>query len=47
MEASHPAVLSSIADKKLLDDEVKAALEAALKAFGERFVGAAKAGAAA
>jgi F-type H+-transporting ATPase subunit alpha len=43
LESRHPAVLSGIAEKKILDDEVKNALEAALKAFGEQFVGSAAA----
>jgi len=33
-------VLTGIAEKKTLDDELKAALEAALKEFGNRFTGA-------
>jgi F-type H+/Na+-transporting ATPase subunit alpha len=40
LETSHPAVLNGIAEKKTLDDEVKGALEAALKEFGNRFTGA-------
>jgi F-type H+/Na+-transporting ATPase subunit alpha len=40
LETSHPAVLSGIAEKKILDDELKAALESALKEFGNRFTGA-------
>ena len=39
LESRYPAVLSGIAEKKILDDEVKGALEAALKAFGEQFIG--------
>jgi F-type H+-transporting ATPase subunit alpha len=39
LESRHPVVLSGIAEKKILDDELKGALEAALKAFGEQFVG--------
>ncbi len=39
LESRHPAVLSGIAEKKILDDELKGALEAALKAFGQQFVG--------
>jgi F-type H+-transporting ATPase subunit alpha len=38
LETRHPAVLSGIADKKILDDEVKGALEAALKDFGQQFL---------
>jgi len=39
LESRHQTVLAGIAEKKILDDELKAALEAALKAFGEQFVG--------
>ncbi|MEQ1756816.1 MAG: F0F1 ATP synthase subunit alpha [Vicinamibacterales bacterium] len=39
LESRHPGVLSGIAEKKILDDELKSSLEAALKAFGEQFVG--------
>ena len=42
LEASHPAVLTGIAEKKTLDDETKTALEAALKEFGNRFTGSQK-----
>ena len=34
---AHPSVLTGIAEKKILDDEIKAALEAALKEFGKQF----------
>jgi F-type H+-transporting ATPase subunit alpha len=37
LETRHPGVLAGIADKKTLDDEVKAALEGALKEFGQQF----------
>ena len=47
LETSHPNVLTSIADKKTIDDEAKAGVEAALKEFGQRFAGSAKATAAA
>jgi hypothetical protein len=41
-------VLTGIAEKKILDDEVRGALEAALNEFGKQFISAAKpAGAAA
>ena len=30
-------MLTTIAEKKILDDELKAALEAALKEFGQQF----------
>jgi F0F1-type ATP synthase alpha subunit len=36
-------VLASIAEKKILDDEVKAALEAALEEFGKDFAARAEA----
>jgi F-type H+-transporting ATPase subunit alpha len=38
LETRHPAVLTGIAEKKILDDEVKGALEAALKDFGQQFL---------
>ncbi len=37
LETSHPQVLSSIAEKKILDDEVKAAMKAALEDYGKQF----------
>ncbi|HVQ41097.1 MAG TPA: F0F1 ATP synthase subunit alpha [Vicinamibacterales bacterium] len=37
LETSHPQVLSSIAEKKILDDDVKAALQAALEDYGKQF----------
>ncbi|MGE0394194.1 MAG: F0F1 ATP synthase subunit alpha [Vicinamibacterales bacterium] len=39
LESRHPAVLTSIAEKKVLDDEIKAALKAALTDFAKGFVG--------
>ena len=39
LESRHPLVLSSIAEKKVLDDEVKGALVASLKDFAQAFVG--------
>jgi len=42
LETGHPGVLTGIADRKTLDDELKAALEGALKEFGNRFTGAQK-----
>jgi len=39
LETRTPGVLTGIADKKILDDEVKAALEAALVEFGKQFSG--------
>jgi F-type H+-transporting ATPase subunit alpha len=38
LETRHAAVLSGIAEKKILDDDVKAALEAALAEFGKQFM---------
>jgi F-type H+-transporting ATPase subunit alpha len=37
LETRHAGVLTGIADKKILDDELKGALEAALKEFGQQF----------
>ena len=37
LETSHPTVLRSMAEKKILDDEVRGALEGALKEFGQHF----------
>jgi F-type H+-transporting ATPase subunit alpha len=37
LETRHPGVLTGIADKKVLDDELKGALEGALKEFGQQF----------
>jgi F-type H+-transporting ATPase subunit alpha len=37
LETSHPQVLSSLAAKKQIDDEVKAALKGALDEFGKQF----------
>jgi F-type H+-transporting ATPase subunit alpha len=39
LEARHPRVLAGIAEKKILDDELKGLIEAALKEFGQQFVG--------
>jgi F-type H+-transporting ATPase subunit alpha len=39
LEARHPTVLTGIASKKILDDELKGLIEAALKEFGQQFVG--------
>jgi F-type H+/Na+-transporting ATPase subunit alpha len=38
LETSHPQVLATIAEKKILDDEVKAALKAGLEDYGKQFV---------
>ena len=37
LETRHPGVLTTIAEKKILDDDVKAALDTALKEFGQQF----------
>jgi F-type H+/Na+-transporting ATPase subunit alpha len=37
LETRHAAVLSGIAEKKIIDDELKALIEAALKDFGQQF----------
>jgi F-type H+-transporting ATPase subunit alpha len=49
LETRHPSVLTGIAEKKILDDDLKPALERALNDFGQQFgaVRAAGAGAAA
>jgi F-type H+-transporting ATPase subunit alpha len=39
LDARHPDVLSGIAEKKILDDDLKAKLEAALKDFAKQFTG--------
>jgi F-type H+-transporting ATPase subunit alpha len=38
LETRHPGLLSGIRDRKILDDELKASLQGALKEFGEAFV---------
>ena len=45
LEARHPRVLAGIAEKKILDDDLKALIEAALKEFGQQFVGSTQAAA--
>jgi len=37
LETRHAAVLSGVAEKKIIDDELKAGIEAALKDFGQQF----------
>jgi F-type H+-transporting ATPase subunit alpha len=37
LETRHAAVLSGIAEKKIIDDDLKAGIEAALKDFGQQF----------
>ena len=43
LETRHPGVLTGIAEKKTIDDELKALLESALKEFGRQFAGSAQA----
>jgi F-type H+-transporting ATPase subunit alpha len=47
LESRHAAVLSGIAEKKILDDDLKAALEKAVNEFGQQFGAVRAAGAAA
>jgi F-type H+-transporting ATPase subunit alpha len=47
LESSYPTVLTGIAEKKILDDDLKASIEKALNEFGQRFGAARAAGAAA
>ena len=42
MERRHPEVLTQIAEKKILDDQVRPALEACLSEFGKQFSGSAQ-----
>jgi F-type H+-transporting ATPase subunit alpha len=42
-ETRHPEVLRDIAEKKTLDDQLRAALDAALEEFGRQFIGSAPA----
>ena len=42
LESRHPGVLTGIAEKKILDDEIKAGLESALKEFTQQFAAAAR-----
>ena len=39
LEARHSGILAGIREKKILDDNSKAAIESALKEFGQQFVG--------
>ena len=41
LETQRPAVLSAIAEKKILDDEIKPQLAAALEEFGKQFAASA------
>jgi len=45
LERHHPEILTQIAEKKILDDQLRAAIEAALEQFGRQFVGPAQAAA--
>jgi F-type H+-transporting ATPase subunit alpha len=47
LETRHPAVLNGIAEKKILDDELRAALERAMNEFAQQFGAVRAAGAAA
>jgi F-type H+-transporting ATPase subunit alpha len=47
LESSYPAVLTGIAEKKILDDDMKASIEKALTEFAQRFGATRAAGAAA
>ena len=38
METSNPGVLKAIGEKKMLDDELRAALTTVIKEFKDRFV---------
>jgi F-type H+-transporting ATPase subunit alpha len=37
LETSHPQILSTIAEKKILDDDLRAAIDTALKEYGQQF----------
>jgi F-type H+-transporting ATPase subunit alpha len=39
LERSQPEILTQIAEKKILDDQLRAAIEAALEQFGRQFIG--------
>jgi F-type H+-transporting ATPase subunit alpha len=43
LETRHPGVLTGLADKKVLDDDIRAGLESALKEFTQQFTADAKA----
>ena len=45
LETRHPGVLTGISEKKILDEDLKAAVESALKEFGQQFVGTTQAAA--
>ena len=37
LDTRHPGVLAAVAEKKILDDDIKAGLKAALDEFGQQF----------
>ncbi|MBI2188625.1 MAG: F0F1 ATP synthase subunit alpha [Acidobacteria bacterium] len=43
LETRHPQILKDIAEKKILDDQLRSALDAALAEFGRQFTGTAQA----
>jgi F-type H+/Na+-transporting ATPase subunit alpha len=45
LERNHPELLTQIAEKKILDDQLRAAVEAALAEFSRQFIGTAQAAA--
>jgi F-type H+-transporting ATPase subunit alpha len=45
LEGRHPGVLTGLADKKILDDQLRAELESALEEFGREFAASTKAAA--
>ena len=45
LQTRHPGVLTGIAEKKIIDDDLKAGIEAALKEFGKQFIGTTQAAA--
>ena len=45
LETRHPGVLTGISEKKILDDDLKAAIESVLKEFWQQFVGTTQAAA--
>ncbi|MGH9255647.1 MAG: F0F1 ATP synthase subunit alpha [Vicinamibacterales bacterium] len=45
MERRHPEILAGIAEKKILDDELRGALESGLAEFGQQFTGSTQAAA--
>ncbi|MBI3048886.1 MAG: F0F1 ATP synthase subunit alpha [Acidobacteria bacterium] len=43
LETRHPEILSGVAEKKILDDQLRGALDSALAEFGRQFIGSAQA----